>query len=79
MLTRKHSQMIYVMEFAISCTVEGGPEVGDEDLSAFEETHSAAVEPRFIVEAREVLCKEVDKLAGGFVGFSDQTYDGIVW
>ena len=51
----EHSERVDVVEFAVGGAVEGGPEVGDEDLGAFVEADLLGVEGGGVVEGVDVL------------------------
>ncbi len=52
------------MEVPVRSPIEGSPEVGDEDLSAFVEVDNFGMEGVRVVEGGDVLRKQIDEAAG---------------
>ena len=53
-LTGKHGDGIDIVEFTIALAVEGGPDVGNEDLRTLHDADFAAFEGCLIAKASEV-------------------------
>jgi hypothetical protein len=64
----KHGDFVNVVELAVRGAVKGGPEVGDEDLGALEETHALALKGALVAEAGEGRGERVDEARGGLRG-----------
>lgn len=57
----KHSDLVYVVELAVSRTLKTCPEVSHNDLGPFKKTHAFAVfKTDFVPKAREVASQEID-------------------
>ena len=53
--TSEHGQMLNIVELAVPSALESRPEVSHEDLCAFVEAHTPAIERRLVAERRKVL------------------------
>ena len=64
------------MELAVRSSVEGGPQVRNEDLSAFVEVDPFGVKSVGVVKGCDVLDEEVDESGSGVVGGRNQGEGG---
>jgi len=56
----KGSDLVYVIELAVTFTIERGPDVSDADLGAFKEPDGLAIlETHDVVEGGEILSENV--------------------
>lgn len=67
----EHSNLIDVVEVAITLTLEAGPEVGYQDLGALVETDDGALVFVTVVQAGEIVDEEIDEGGGGAFGSLD--------
>lgn len=69
--TGKGGNLIDILKLPPALAVEAGPEIGDEDLGAFEEAHGLALEANVVVEAGQLIGQKIDQRCGGSVGRRD--------
>jgi hypothetical protein len=63
--TRKHSDLIDIVEFSKILAVKAGPQICDENLSTLVKPNSFAIEPCLVAETGEVLGEQVYKTCCG--------------
>lgn len=63
--TRKHSDLIDIVEFSKILAVKAGPQICDENLGTLVKPNSFAVEPCLVAETGEVLGEQVYKTCRG--------------
>lgn len=76
----KHGDLVNVAELAPRLALEAGPEVGDEDLGAFEEADGlgSPIEVVLVAEARKVAGQQVDETGRAGVGGGDYIDEGAI-
>lgn len=72
--TRKHGNVVNVVELAVIFSVESSPDVGDEDLRTLHDAHSAAFKFGAVIEAREVVREEIYEFPGAVISSGYEIY-----
>jgi hypothetical protein len=73
--TRKHRNLVNIVELAISLPIERSPQIRDKDLCSLQKPHFAPLELVLVSEAREALGQQVDQPGCGVLGVFDECHD----